>query len=152
MALIKFTPADFLASKVIEAGNYQSQITRIEGPIQSKTGKSIHYFTDIEIIDGPYKGKARTIVFNSVTNSPSVLGEAQFFPQTHLQLLDEAINGTDQTPREYILDTDSLLHKPFTATWGIGVNEGRAFNVINAFHKQGYGSQGGPITGDDIPF
>ena len=140
MAVIRFTDADALATKVVEAGCYPSEVSKIEGPVKSGSGKSFHYIVDVSITDGPYKGKTRTLMFNTETRSASLLGEMQFYPSSHLMLLNEVINGVPLGAQE--LDTDTLLHKPFDVDWGIGTAEGHMFNIITGFHAPGYGSSG----------
>ena len=81
MAVIHFTPADALQTKVVPAGIYPSQIAKITGPQKSSTGKSVNYVVDIEITEGDFKGKTRTVMFNSESNNISMLGDMQFFPQ-----------------------------------------------------------------------
>lgn len=140
MPVIHFTPADALQTKVVEPKIYTCEITKFEGPKKSSSGKSYHYFVDIAIVeDGPYKGKTRTIVFNSETSSPSLLGEMQFYPNSYMLELDAAIQGKDVEAVDQDLDTDNLLHAPFDAGWGTATVEGRLINVINSFHHAGYG-------------
>src|ERR1700757_4431771 len=117
MAIIQFTPADALQTTTVTPGIYPSEISRIEGPKKSKTGKSNHYFVDIRITDGKYKGKETTISFNTETNSPSLLGDMKFFPISYFLQVDSAINGREVKPEEYQLDTDSLIYKPFDTQW-----------------------------------
>jgi hypothetical protein len=140
MPIIHFTAADALQTKVIDAGIYASEVSKIEGPKKSASGKSFSYFFDISVVDGLYKGKTRTIVFNTESNSPSLLGEMQFYPVSHLLQLDSAITGREVTPENYELDTESLLHAQFDAKWDVATNEGHLFNVINSFHPKGYGA------------
>jgi hypothetical protein len=140
MAVIQFVPADALQTTVVEAAIYPSEVSKIDGPKASASGKSSSYFVDITIIDGKYKGKTRTITFNDGTKSPSLLGEAQFYPVAYMLQLDSAISGRKVVPENYYLDTDSLLHKPFDAAWGVATEDGHLFNTINAFHPKGYGA------------
>ncbi len=137
MAVIHFTDADVMVTTTVAASIYPSEVSKIDGPKKSSSGKSNSIFVDITITDGPYKGKTRTVVFNDETGSPSILGEMQFYPQAYmLQLFAATENGKPSAgPR----DTDNLLHKPFDAVWGVHTVEGRIINVINGFHPAGYG-------------
>jgi hypothetical protein len=138
MSVIHFGAGDFLQTKVVEAGLYPSEVSKIEGPSKSSSGKSISYFIDITIADGPYKGKSRTVAFNSGTQSPQLLGEMQFMPMSYLLLLAQAMNLVNGQPQEFALDTDNLLHQPMDVNWGVATVEGRLINIINSFHNKGY--------------
>lgn len=140
MAVIHFVPADALQTKVVEAAIYPCEVSKIEGPTKSTSGKSTSFFVDITIVDGPYAGKTRTIVFNTGTKSPSLLGEQQYYPQSYLLQLDAAIKNIEVVPRDYALDTDELLNQPFDAAWGIATVEGHMINIIVSFHPSGYGA------------
>jgi hypothetical protein len=133
MAIISFTASDALQTTVVPAANYPTEISAIDGPKKSSSGKSVNYFVDVTITEGTYKGKTRTIVFNSETNSPSLLGEMQFYPQAYFLIVNAAITGKKVEPADFQLDTDTLLHKPFVGQWGVGTVEGRLINVINGF-------------------
>lgn len=141
MAIIHFTAGDALQTKVIEPKIYGCEVSSFDGPKKSSSGKSVNYFVDIEVTDeGPYKGKARTIVFNSGVNSPSLLGEMQMYPVSYLLQLQAAIEGKDDVDAvSQDMDTDQLLHAPFDCAWGTAIVEGRLINVINSFHPAGCG-------------
>jgi hypothetical protein len=140
MPIIHFTAGDALQTKVIEKGIYPSEVIQIAGPNKSASGKSYSFFVDIQITDGPYKGKTRTVVFNSETNSPSILGEMQFYPQSYMLQLHSAVTGRTVKAENFQLDTDELLHGPFDAAWDVATNEGHIFNVINNFYPKDYGA------------
>jgi hypothetical protein len=140
MAVIQFTAADALQTTVVPANIYPSQIVSITGPNRSTSGKSVNYFVDIEIIEGQYRGKLRTVVFNSESNNISLMGDMQFFPQSYFLMVDSAINGREVKPTDYSLDLDNLVHKPFDAAWGVQTVDGHLTNVINSFHPKGYGA------------
>ena len=139
MAVIHFTDADKMQTTIIEAGIYPSMVTKLEGPTKSGSGKSNNYFCDIMITDGKYKGKTRTIVFNTESNNPSLLGTMQFFPVSHMLLLWAAINNTK--PESVDVDTDELMQKPFDAAWAVATVDGSLLNTITAFYPKGYGAQ-----------
>lgn len=139
MAVIHFTPADALQTKVVEAAIYPSEISEIDGPKKSASGKSNNYFVDVRITEGPYKGKTRTIVMNSEMNSPALLGEMQFYPIPYFLEINAAIKNISVTPEDFDLDTDTLKLQPFDASWGVATVEGRLVNIINGFHPAGYG-------------
>ena len=140
MAVIHFTSADALQTTVVPANIYTSEITSITGPTKSSSGKSTNYFVDVQIIEGSYKGKLRTIIFNSESNNVAMLGDMQFFPQAYFLTVDSAINHREVKAEDYALDLDNLLHKPFDASWGVATVDGHITNVISSFHPKGYGA------------
>lgn len=142
MAVIHFTPADALQTTVVPADVYPSEVTKIEGPKRSSSDKSNNYFVDIAVVEGKYKGKTRTVIFNSESNNISMLGDMQFFPEAYFLILDSAINGREVKPEDYAFDTESVLHKPFDASWGVATVDGHIVNVINSFHPRGYKATG----------
>lgn len=141
MAVIRFTAADVLQTKVVEANLYPSEITKIEGPTASSSGKSVNFIVDIMITEGKYKGKTRTVMFSSGVSNPTVLGAMQFFPQQTFIEIDSAITGKEHEPGEFSFDTESLVHKPFEASWGIATVDGHLTNTINGFHPKGYSTK-----------
>ena len=141
MAVIQFTPADALQTTLVEAGVYPSKISKIEGPKASSSGKSNNYFVNIQITDGKYKGKERTIVMNSETNSPSLLGEMQFYPDSFFLTLEAAIKNKKVEAIAQALDTDTLIDQPFDAQWAVATVEGRLINTIVAFYPAGYAAK-----------
>lgn len=140
MAVIRFTPADALQTTIVKPGIYPTVISKIEGPKASKSGKSNHFFTDLRITDGPYKGKEVTVSFNTETNSPSLLGDMKFFPTSSFLAVDSAINGREIKAEDYQLDTDLLIDKAFDTQWAVVTVEGHLVNDIVAFHPAGYGA------------
>lgn len=138
MPIINFTPADALQTTVVEEGIYPCVISRIEGPNKSSSGKSFSYVVDIQITDGKYKGKERTIMFNTETKSASILGDMQFYPDAYFLVVDAAIRNAKVEAVNKSLDTDDLLDKPFDCQWGIHLAEGRPINVILNFYPSGY--------------
>ena len=140
MAVIQFTAADALQTVVVKPGIYPSVVSKIEGPKASKSGKSNHYFVDFRITDGEYKGKEKTVSFNTETNSHSLLCDMPFFPISSMLQLDAAISGRDVMAEDYSLDTDNLLDKPFDCQWTAQTVEGSIVNDIVGFFKAGYGA------------
>jgi len=138
MAVIQFTPADAMQTITVEAGIYPCDIAKIEGPKTSSSGKSVNYFAEIRIIDGKYKGKERTIMFNSESNDVFAPGGMLMLPQATLLQIDAAINNKKVEAVDYALDTDTLVGKPFDAQWTVVTVEGRLYNHIVAFHPKGY--------------
>ncbi len=138
MPVITFTDADAMQTTTVEPGIYPSQITQIQGPKPSKSGKSNSYFFDIQISAGKFKGKETTLVFNTETSSPSLLGDMKYFPVSYMLQVDAAINGN--APGAKALDTDDLLFKPFDSQWTVQTVEGRLVNDVVAFHPSGYGA------------
>ena len=141
MAVIRFTPADALQTTLVEGGVYPSEISKIEGPSKSKSGKSLNTFVDLRIVDGKYKGKEITILFNDEMNSASVMGDMSMFPNSYLLVVDGAIKGRKVDAVDYELDTDSLLNQPLDFQWAVQTNEGRLINTIVGFFPSGYGSK-----------
>ena len=139
MAVINFTASDALQTTIVQPGYYPSEISKIEGPKASKSGKSNHYFVDIRITEGPYKGKETTVSFNTETNSPSLLGDMKFFPVSYLLQVEAAITGVAVQPADHQLDTDNLSLKPFDTQWVVATVEGRLINDVVAFYPAGYG-------------
>lgn len=139
MPVIQFTPADALQTKLVDPGYYPTKVVKIDGPKPSKSGKSNSYFFDLQICDGIYKGKEITIVFNTETSSPSLLGDMKFFPDAYLLQLDSVINGRAVEAVDYALDTDNLLLKEFDSQWVTQTVDGRLVNEVVAFYPAGYG-------------
>ena len=142
MAVIHFTPADALQTKIVPGGIYPSQITKLVGPNKSTSGKSVNYVVDIEITDGEFKGKTRTIMFNSEMNNISMMGDMQLFPQSYLLQIDSVISGRTVEAVDYSLDTDNLIHKPFDADWQTATVDGHLVNTIVNFYPKGYSKSG----------
>lgn len=146
MAVIQFTAADALQTTVVPSDIYPSEVTKITGPQKSSSEKSVNYIVDIAITDGKYKGKTRTVMFNSGMNNSSMMGDMQFFPQQAFLKLDAAVRGLPDVNMEDFkdkpmnLDLDTLLHKPIDVSWGIATVDGHMTNTINSFHPKGYGA------------
>jgi len=140
MPVIHFTAADALQTTVVKPNIYPTEITSISEPKKSSTGKSYSYIVDFQITEGEYKGKMRTVMFNSESNNVSLMGDMQFFPQAYFLQVDSAITGRQITPENYSIDLDDLKNKPFDAAWGVQTVDGHLINVINSFHPRGYGA------------
>jgi len=140
MAVIRFTPADALQTTVVENGVYPSIVSKIEGPKASTSGKSNNYWLDIQITDGKYKGKEKTVCFNTEMRSASLMGDMPIFPDSQFLVLDSAISGRVIEAVDYQIDTDTLVNKPFDCQWTVETVEGRLVNNIVNFFKAGYGS------------
>lgn len=139
MAVIRFTDADKLASVLVPTEWYKTEITEIDGPKKSSSEKSFNFFTKIQIIEGPYTGKELTIVFNTGTKSPSVLGTAQFMPHSYFIPVAAAILNVsrEQVPQE--LDLETIVRKPFDCKIEKGIHEGVPMNTILTFLPAGMG-------------
>ena len=142
MAIIHFNASDALQTTVVPADVYPSEVSSIGAPSKSSSGKSTNIFVDIMITEGKYRGKTRTVVFNSESSNVNLLGDMQFFPQSHLLMVDAAITGREIKPEDYALDTEALLHKAMDVSWGIQTVDGHLVNIINSFHPRGYSTQG----------
>lgn len=142
MPVIQFNDSDYLQTTTVEAGLYKSEVSKIEGPKASASGKSVSYYVEITITEGKYKGKTRTIVFNSGSNAPSLLGDQQYFPQSYMLLLFKATGVDDGKVKNANFDTDDLVHKPMVTNWGTATVDGRVINTINEFYPVSYGTAG----------
>ena len=140
MSIINFTPADALQTLMVEPGIYTCEIVEIDGPKPSASKKSIHYFVTFRITEGKYKGKEKTVAFNTETLSTSVLGSMQFTPHSSLLLIDAAINNKKVEAIDYALDTDDLMEKPLDVQWGVVTVEGILINTLINFYTAGYGA------------
>lgn len=138
MAVIHFTESEFLSGKTIEAGIYTCELTKIEGPKASGSGKSNNYFVTIGITDGKWKGKEITMIFNSESKTVQMWGEAMSYPQIYFVMIHDAIKSTSTEMSKFVLDTDELLHKPFDAQWVVSTVEGRLVNTVSNFFPKGY--------------
>jgi hypothetical protein len=140
MPILNFTPADKLATIVVESGWYTGQLESIDGPKKSGSGKSFNFFNDIKIIEGPFKEK--TIPFNMTSGSDksSVLGTMQWNPHTKfMEIAAAVLNCTlDEVPLN--LDTDTPLHRPFDFKVEKGIYEGVVMNTISGFLPAGKGA------------
>jgi hypothetical protein len=139
MPIINFTAADKLASTVIESNWYTAEITNIDGPKPSTSGKSVHFYTDFTLVDGPFATKKLLIVFNTETSSPSVLGSRQYWP--HKGMID-AYAAAYAIPVAQVpdaLDTDQLLHKPLDIRVDKTIVDGIPMNIIVGFLPAGKG-------------
>ena len=140
MPILNFTPADKLATTVIDSGWYTAQLETIEGPKKSGSGKSVNFFNDIKIVQGPFTEK--TIPFNMTTGSDktSVLGTMQWNPYTKFMEIAAAIEGTTLAEVPLNLDTDTLLHRPFDIKVEKIIAEGVVMNTISGFLPAGKGA------------
>jgi len=138
MPVIHFTVADGLQTAVVENGSYPCMMISCEGPKASGSGKSNHYFAEIQISDGKYKGKVKKITFNTGINemfAPS--GSMQMEPHTKLQIIEAAIGNFKFIPKDFDLDTDNLLNKPFEAQWVTATTDGQLYNNVTNFFPVG---------------
>lgn len=141
MAIIRFTAADAMQTTVIPAGIYPSVITKIEGPKASSSGKSNSFFVDIQITEGPYKSKTRSVAFNTGTSSSSMLGDMQFVPYTTFLQVKAAITKSKIEVVDQELDTDTLIGQPMDVQWGNVTDNGVIMNNIINYYPSGYAAQ-----------
>jgi hypothetical protein len=101
----------------------------------SKSGKSINYWVDFKLIEGPYTGKILSCCFNSETENASLLGTLKFFPSSDLMKVKAAVNHVKFNDLDFDepLDTDELLDKPFDLLWDVMPVDGDLLNVIIGF-------------------
>jgi len=141
VAVIKFSDADKLASILIPTGWYSLEITEIDGPKKSTSGKSTNIFVKFQATDGDFRGKEFQIAFSTGSSAPSVLGNSQWFPMSFLIPLAAAIKNVG---REEVGDFDTedpqLLRHPFDAKIEKGIYDGVALNTILSFLPLGTGA------------
>jgi len=139
MAIIHFTTADLLQTKVIDADIYPTEIISVGDPKKSNTGKSFSIAVEFVIVDGKYKGKQKTIMFNDGVSGNNIFGDIQMMPQTMLANVYAAVQGKSEPgTEEFSLDTEELLHKVIDVFWATDAVEGRLTNKITQFHPHGY--------------
>lgn len=141
MPVIRFVAADALQTTTVENGIYPSQIVKIEGPKASGSGKSNSIYVDIQITEGKYKGKVKTVAFNDGIKDMFAPGSMQMEPQSKLLLVDSAISGRKVEAVDYQLDTDNLMNKPFDSQWVVATEEGQLHNHVTNFFPAGYGAR-----------
>lgn len=143
MALFKFTTADKMAAKILEAGFYPLEVVKIGDWIPSSSRKSVSCQFDFQICDGPFKGKELSIKFNTETNSNSILGTQQFMPHTEIIKLYEAATGKKlDDSGETEIDSAELLNKKVDGKISVDTQEGNLRNRIDLFVEYGKGSSG----------
>lgn len=140
MPIINFTPADKLASKILEGGWYTAQLESIEQK-KSGSGKSVNFFNDIKIVEGPFTEKIIPYNMSTGSNASSVLGTMQWNPHSRYNDIAAAISNCsiDDVPLQ--LNTDTLLHKPFDIKVEKGIYEGVVMNTISGFLPAGKGAK-----------
>ncbi len=134
MPILKFTPADLLASEVIESAYYTAEVSSIEGPKASGSGKSINFFVDFSIVEGRYAGKTLRVAFSTGSTNPSLLGVMQWFPYTHFPTLYAAamaIKDRAKIPLEF--DSEEMLHKRLDIRVEKTIADGIPINTIVGF-------------------
>lgn len=140
MPVLKFTQADKLRSLVAPDGWYTGEVTGIDGPKKSSSGKSFNYFVTIAITEGKLAQKDFTLIFNTESNRATVMGTALIFPTDYFLHLQAAITGTPLADLSVdSLDTDTLLHKPFDFKLTKGVYDGIVMNAVQEFLPKGMG-------------
>ena len=145
MAVIKFTEADKLASKVLDKGGYTVELTDLQQKAAASQ-KSINFFVTLTLVDGPLTGKELTPIFNTETKAASVLGSAQFFPARDLVKIAAAIKGVkfDDFPVGDV-DLDEYKNKPFDIMVDQDTPSGDIINIITGFYPKGRATQKTPF-------
>lgn len=149
MPVISFTDGDFLAGKLLDKGNYPVQITEIDGPTASKSGKSVSFFVTIAVTAGKFMNKELRIALNTETENSSILGSMQWYPHNIFLKITAAIKkiSLDELQKQgKDLDTDGLLNQPFeiSADCVPNAETGELMNVITAFLPAGAGAEKTP--------
>ncbi len=145
MSILKFTAADKLASTVIESGWYTGCLHSIDGPKASASGKSVNFFNDVKITQGPFAEKI--IPFNMTTGSDksSVLGTMQWNPHTKYMDIWAAVYGKTMADVPESFDTEELLHKEMDFKVEKIIAEGFPMNVILGFLPKGKAAAAGSV-------
>jgi hypothetical protein len=142
MAVLSFTAGDALQTVMVEAGQYPSVLTKIEGPKASSSGKSVSYIGTIQITDGKFKGKEKDVMFNSGIRSGMLNGDLQMLPTSDFLVIDAAIRGAKVEAVAKNIDTDDLINKPLDTVWGVQTVDGKLVNEIVGFRPVGSGNVG----------
>ena len=131
MPIIKFTPADVLRGKTLEAGWYGSEITKIEtSATTTDKGPSLNYIVTF-LIEGA-DGKEVDRYFNS-----KAIG--MMCP------LIAAATGKVIKPEEFAFDTDELLHKKVDTKLEVEMYQGRPSNKPTEWVPYGRGKEMQPF-------
>lgn len=139
MAVIQFSEADKLAGRLMDKGPATVEVSEIDGPKASSSQKSMNFFLTIKVTSGAFMNKELSIIINSETKEPSLLGTMQFFPQLTFGKLMAAVNKLkfEDLPIGPI-DTDLILHKPFDVIIGQETANGNIINTVgNLFYPAG---------------
>jgi hypothetical protein len=127
MPIIRFTPADVLKAKTLEAGWYGSEIIKIDSAsTTTDKGSSINYIFTFLIENS--EGKEIERYFNS-----KAVG--MMCP------LIAAATGKIVKPENFDFDTDELLHKKVDSKLDVEIYQGRPQNKINEWVAYGKGKQ-----------
>ncbi len=140
MPILSFNEGDRLAAAIVPDGFYKTIIISIKAE-PSKSGKSLNFWTELQIVEGKLTGKEKKILFNSETGNASILGDLQVLPHNKFLEVSAAILGVklDEVPLQ--VDTDQLTNKPFDAKWSKNVSPaGGIMNTIDAFLPTGKGA------------
>lgn len=140
MAIISFTPSDKLAAVTAEAGWYEMILTKMDAKASS-SGKSQNYWCSFQIQGGRYDTKEIDQCYNSESNGPSVLGTLIMFPASDILKLSAAIQNKTLTEVDLNVDTDSLLHVPFSGQVDIVIADNRPLNRVIEFKPAGTSQQ-----------
>ncbi len=137
MSILKFTAADKLASTVIDSGWYTGCLDSIEGPKASSSGKSVNFFNDIKITQGPFAEKTIPFAMSTGSDRSSLLGSMQWNPHTKYMEIWAAVYGKTLAEVPESFDTEELLHKEMDIKVEKIIAEGIPMNVILGFLPKG---------------
>ncbi len=144
MGVLNFSAGDRLAAVVIDKGWYPSAIKSVSEGTASKSGKSVSYYVEFEITDGPRKGKEHEIVLNTETNSASLLGSRQFFPSNQFLVLQAAVKGIKLDDTDLQMDTADLVGQILDVQFDVAMADGTPCNIAVGFAPSGKGTSGQP--------
>ena len=138
MAVIQFTEADKLASRIMEKGAERAVLSELEQKVSSSQ-KSVNFWATFKIINGPFMGKELKCCFNTETSEASLLGTMKFFPHSALMKVKAAVDNVKFESLDFSqpLDTDTIMNKPFDITFDTVAVEGDLINVITGFLPAG---------------
>ena len=142
MALLKVMKKDKIAAALATEGWYGTTITE-SATGQSKSGKSTSTYTHFIVNDGDFEQKEFTVVFNTGTNSLSVLNGMQYMPFGRIMDLYRAIFGED--PEEdaegnSMIDSDEFNGRQVDIKVSVEAIEGVPTNGVTTFAPLGVGS------------
>jgi hypothetical protein len=141
LPVIQFTEGDFLAGKIMEKGVYPLEITEIDGPKASASGKSVTFFTKFTVTDGPYLGKELKVAYNTgSSDAVSLLGTLQFSSHKELIKVAAAALGIPYDTVPKMFDTDTILHKQIDGIVGSEISDGNIVNTLTNYLPKGLGA------------
>ena len=126
MAVIKFSKADVLRSKNLEADTWYSwEITKIEGPTVSAKGDSYNYKFTLSLIDQSEDLNGKEI--NRTYNSKAISMMIPIYAAANGKKLDEI------DPEAFDVDTDELVGKKVDGKYKLEPYEGNLVGKVEDY-------------------